>query len=72
MYRFSSRHWIMTSFQPFNGNDLSREKVPLLSGAKQAQQHNTQAFNTFLVLSNEDVLLPGFGFLKSPKMGAER
>lgn len=63
----------MTSFQLFNGNNLIRKRVTLLSGAKQAQQQKAQAFNTFLVLSNEDVLILGFGLLKShPGICAER
>lgn len=63
----------MTSFQLFNGHNLIRKNVSFLSGAKQARQHKTQAFNTFFVLSNEDVLILGFGLLKShPKICAER
>lgn len=37
----------MTSFQEFNGNSLIRNKISLLRGAKQAQQHNIQAIATF-------------------------
>lgn len=43
---FIFRRWIMTSFPEFNGNSLIRNKISLLSGAKQAQQPNTRAITT--------------------------